>query len=439
MDIERTIRNVQRNSVIVEDPRKSAFIVLKTATEFYDAEWSGIIDADIEMKIWTPFWWYHADKGEMAQLCFPENGGTYDSFDRWMESITLHKPMVIPDIEQLKDDFPEEYKLYKGAGVNSILAVPYWQRPMGFFLLKNPKRYKKYTSMLHLLNYTVITSLHEYKMRETLRHRTVSPRIESEKDVYICVFGTLKITTSKGSITESDLKSPKIVRLVVYLLLSRKSAIAPREIQDAIWPDEDCDFPGKNIKGLVYRFQQAFSVISEYRLIESTTNGYRINTNLNITTDIQLFANKYQLALTSSYTEEKKELLQKALALYEGDVLISASSEHWLMATVVSYQYYYIGIFNELMHLFEAERYYEGIHSYAAKALLIMPGNPDIYFWMIHALAKKGNCEIVRSELKLAESALVEDDFQDLKERLSADISFGNQNYAFVVNGVNYI
>ena len=248
-----------------------------------------------------------------------------------------------------------------------------------------------YTSMLHLLNYTVITSLHEYKMMETLRHRTISPRITEEKDVYISVFGELKITTSKGVISETELKSPKIARLLVYLILSRKTAIAPREFQDAIWPEEECDQPGKNIKGLVYRLQQAFGLISDYRLIESTTSGYRMNTNLNIITDIQLFVDKCKMALSTASTVKKKELLSKAIALYAGDVLSSASSEHWLMPTVVNYQCYYMGMFNELMHLFNSEKSYEEIHNYAAKALLLSPANPDVYFWLIHAMAKRGN------------------------------------------------
>ena len=286
-----------------------------------------------------------------------------------------------------------------------------------------------FTSMLHLLNYTIITSLHEYKMMETLKHVTISPRITGEKDVYISMFGELKITTSKGVISETELKSPTISRLLVYLVLSRRTAIAPREIQDAIWPEEECEFPGKNIKGLVYRLQQAFCLISDYRLIESTTNGYRLNSNLNIITDTKLFVDKCQLALSTVSTGKKKDLLCKALTLYEGDLLASASSEHWLMSTVVNYQCYYIGMLNELMRLFDAEKNYDGIRNYAAKALLVLPSNPDVYFWLIHAIAKRGHCEVARSELKVAESKLTEEDYTDLKDRLSADQCFHQYNF----------
>lgn len=433
MDIERTIRNVQEVGSFVLDPKEAALVVLKSATVFYDADWCGVIDTDVEMKLWTPIWWYDAQIGEMATLEFPERE-TNDCVERWIDCIRNHTPVVLLDIETVREEHPEEYMLYKNAGVQSLMAVPFWRSPMGFLVVKNPRRYKSYTSMLHLLNYTVITSLHEYKMMETLRHRTISPRITKEKDVYISMFGELKITTSKGVISETELKSPKIARLLVYLLLSRKAAIAPREIQDTIWPEEACDLPGKNIKGLVYRLQQAFNLISDYRLIESTSNGYRINSNLNIITDIQLFVDKCQLALSTASTRKKKELLYDAIALYEGDVLSSASSEHWLMPTVINYQCYYIGMFNELMRLFDADRNYEGIHTQAAKALLISPRNPDVYFWLIHAMAKRGHCEVAKSELKIAETKLLEEDYMDLKERLSADQCFISYNLAATVS-----
>ncbi len=427
IDIERTMHKMQKVGSFVVEPRETALSVLKTASEFYDAEWIGIIDIDTEMRVWAPIWWYHQENGEMAQLHLLD-GEPIDCLDRWIDCIRNQTPVIIKDTEDVKDSYPEEYTLYLKYGCTAILATPFWQKQTGLFLVKNPKRYKNFISMLHLLNYTVITLLHEYKLMETLKHRTISPRISEDKDVYISVFGELKITTSKGAITETELKSPKIVRLLVYLLLSRKAAISPREIQDAIWPDEECDLPGKNIKGLVYRLQQAFTVISDYRLIESTTNGYRINTSLNIITDIQLFVDKCHSALSTASTGKKMELLRKAVDLYQGDVLASASLEHWLMPTVVNYQCYYIGMLNELMRLFDAEKAYWNIHTYAAKALLIAPANPDVYFWLIHSMAKRGHYEMARSEMKMASTKLIEDDFQDLKERLENDGCFENTN-----------
>ena len=137
-----------------------------------------------------------------------------------------------------------------------------------------------------MLNYAVISSLNEYFLLETRKLTIISPRITNATDVYISLFGELKITTEKGVLTEQELKSPKIARLLVYLLLKGKMTASPREIASAIWPGEDIEATVKNIKGLVYRFRQTFELLSDHRLIESTPTGYQINPRLNVLKDL---------------------------------------------------------------------------------------------------------------------------------------------------------
>ena len=76
----------------------------------------------------------------------------------------------------------------------------------------------------------------------------ISPEnIKSSHDVFISLFGELKIHTSHGVLPESDLKSPKISRLLTFMLLSNKKALSSLEIVQEIWPEEleDKDEPGK--------------------------------------------------------------------------------------------------------------------------------------------------------------------------------------------------
>ena len=164
-----------------------------------------------------------------------------DYCERWLECLKNRVAIKIPDVEKKQEENPEEYKLYQRLGVQSILAVPFWKRPMGFLALRNPKRYQNHGSLLRLLNHAIGSALNEFFLMETNKLAITSPRIENDTDVYISMFGELKITTSKGVLTEQELKSPKIVRMLVYLLLSQKSASAPREIADAIWPHEESD------------------------------------------------------------------------------------------------------------------------------------------------------------------------------------------------------
>lgn len=72
IEIERTLHNMQKELNTCIDPRKAAMLIMRVATEFYDADWCGILDVDMEIVVWTPIWWYDREFGEMAQTKFEE-------------------------------------------------------------------------------------------------------------------------------------------------------------------------------------------------------------------------------------------------------------------------------------------------------------------------------------------------------------------------------
>lgn len=421
IDSERAYNELQKRLATCDNPKDIALCVMKSIVEFYDAEWCGTVDVDADLGVWNAFWWYSRKSGAMAATICKDIEYAQE-YARWLNCLKEHQPVIITSVEDIKDTDPAEYERYQYLGVESVIAVQFWMQSKGFLVLKNPKRYKNQTAFIRLLAFAIVTSVNEYRLMETNKLSIISPRISSDADVYISLFGELEITTSKGRITESELKSPKISRLLVYLLLSRKAGNAPREIADTIWSDEETDMQGKNMKGLVYRLQQAFSLISDYRLVESTVNGYQLNPKLNITTDVQLFNSKWDMAMSAPSLEDKEEILKKMVELYTGDILHSASSEHWIMPHSTSLQFRYVGAVNELMKLFEAERHYHHIRSYAAKALLIVPHDPNVYYWLIHAMYKQGHMEMARSELKMAQTELNEEDFDDLVLKVEAEI-----------------
>lgn len=276
IDVERSQNELQNNLAACNSPKEIALATMKIIVEFYDADWCGALDVDMDLGVWTSVWWYDKEHGSMSSKK-SKDLEIMENYDRWFFCMREHRPMVISDLEDIKEEALEEYTTLQRLKVTSLIAVPFWMRSQGFVALKNSRKYKEQTGLIRLLSYAIVTALNEYRLLETTKLSLTSPRVSCETDVFISLFGELKITTSKGVLTESEMKSPKISRLLVYLLLSRKVAVAPREIADAIWPEEEADMPGKNMKSLVYRLQQAFSLISDYRLIESTPNGYQIN------------------------------------------------------------------------------------------------------------------------------------------------------------------
>ena len=204
----------------------------------------------------------------------------------------------------------------------------------------------------------------------------------------------------------------------MYLLLKGKMTAFPREIASAIWPGEDIEAAVKNIKGLVYRFRQTFELLSDHRLIESTPTGYQINPRLNVFTDFQLFDKKWSIAMKATDQKEKIEFLKKAIDLYQGPLFSSARDEHWIMSKVVAFEYRYLGAVCELMKTLDLGHDYVCIQHYASKVLLIAPHSIDGYFWMIYAMYKLDHPEMARGELRMAQRNLLEEEYDELIERL---------------------
>lgn len=163
--------------------------------------------------------------------------------------------------------------------------------------------------------YVLLVAYKDKKMNDGLNMAFAPENIESSHDVFVSLFGELKIYTSHGILREADLKSPKISRLLTYLLISGKKAHSSLEIAQALWPDDSTN-PAKNMRNLIYRLRQTFGLISEKELIVSTASGYQFNPDLHIMTDYQQFDDLIQLASKASSVINRVELLKNAIDLY---------------------------------------------------------------------------------------------------------------------------
>lgn len=225
--------------------------------------------------------------------------------------------------------------------------------------------------------------------------------------------GELKIYTSNGVLKESIFNSPRISRLLTYLLISHKAALTPYEIEQTIWPSDSANF-AKNLKNLIYRLQQLFMLISDEQLIQSSAVGYQFNPNLNIMTDCQRFDSYIQAAAKASSIMTKVELLKGAIDLYNGKVLASADGEHWLIQFATQYHLAYIGAVNELLKKLDSLHAYDLLNQYAMNSLTIAPENTRGYYWLIRSLKAQGMDELASNEYHLAKQHLTTDEYSEL-------------------------
>lgn len=400
-----------------DDPEEVIMHMLAAATEFYDGDWAGIMEADLVMKIWSPLWWYNRRTKAMTPNTFGDlQEGEY--LVRWIDALMHGKPMIIPDTEEIQKSNALEYAFLKDNRVHSLIAVPFWKRPTGFLIVRNPKRYVTRSSLLQMMAFVAVSSVNEKRLMERTQLALTPAVIQSDSDVVVNFFDELQIITSKGVLTERDLNSPMIVHLVVYLLLHARRNNQPQEIFQMLWPDGDIERANVKVKSIVYRFQQMFNLISDYRLIEYVGGSYRINPELNVITDLDMFTDAWNQAATTSDLIAKGHLLKKAMDIYKNGLLPAHSCEHWLLPIAAHYSLRYIGVINQLLSTLNLAHDYVCIHEYAGIAVQAVPGSPDAHYWLVYAMLKLGTTELAKNELQAAKQMLTNEEYQDILQRL---------------------
>lgn len=276
----------------------------------------------------------------------------------------------------------EQYQVYKRLEAKVVVAVPFGPNPLGFLVIRNPQRYQQRTSTLNTLAYVLHRAMAQRDTMDRAKMALSPEEIKTDKDIVINFFGNLEIYTKDGVWKEQDFHSPKCTRAVAYIMLHDKTAHSALAIADALYPEDtsDVDTINKNVRGYIYRFRKSFDLISEYQLIEYTSNGYRLNPALNIKTDIQQFSALWKQLQEEMPLPQRVHTLKSAIKLYRGAVFASACDDHWLVGIATKYKMKYISIVNELLSILADFKDYDGIHHFALKGLSRVPENVKAYY-----------------------------------------------------------
>lgn len=419
---EQTVSHLEARLHESDDPKEIATLTLKTVCDFYGADWAGILDVDLDLDIWTPLWWYNTHSRDHTTELF-EGNDIAKSVPNWAKALKDGTPVIIPNTKAVQAEHPKEYEIYKHLRAEAVMGMPFSPNPVGFLVIRNPKRYIQYPSTMGTLAYVLHRAMAQQKTIDSSKLSLSPDEIKSDKDIIINFFGNMAIYTSAGVLPEQVLNSPKSSRVVTYLLLNRKSAHSPLEIVASLWPENESKWEAQSqyIRSYIQTFRKSFSLISPYPLIESSANGYYVNHDFHIMTDLQQFDMLWEQALHAVTIPHKVELLKQAVELYKGPVFENACTEHWILSTVNHYQLRYIGLVNELLATLDEAGDYTGVQQYAARAIQLTPENIKAHYWLIHSMNHLGTLELAKNAVSHAKVVLTGEEFNKLKKDVAQD------------------
>ena len=60
LDFENTMNNLETQLYYRHlPPKEVALCVMEAACKFYDADWCGLIQVDLDLGLWKPLWWHN--------------------------------------------------------------------------------------------------------------------------------------------------------------------------------------------------------------------------------------------------------------------------------------------------------------------------------------------------------------------------------------------
>ena len=404
-----------------EDPMVIATRVMQTACELYDADWCGILIADLQTQAFIPEIWYEVGLGPMKDTLFNDIEFT-EEFATWAQHLVDQEPMIIPDVEAIRNVSPKEYAAYQRLDARAIMGVPFGQHPLGFMVIRNMKRYADRPEPLRLACFVAMMMLEQIR-RKRVEDVTRTDDVEDGRlRVRLNFLGPHNVVIKGRQIFEQDLKHPnrRAWITLLYLCLHKKPVDQYRLISEN-WPDVDEASARNNLRQALFRLNNELgSFYNDIKLVVLNNGMLDFSDQIRVTTDMDEMEELYKRAMNMQDGEDKIEILKKAFGLYRSRLFVQGEENigGWLLQYTAHYNQLFVDITTELLKMLGRRKDYRCIMDYAPIALEKEPGMQTAYFWTVVAADATGNSVARDKALESAREGLTEEEHERLMNLL---------------------
>lgn len=404
-----------------------AVTILKRSIELFDADWIGLIDFDLEVGAWSTRCFYNKRTGSSTETLI-EDAESAAQAKRWVEAIRGGRPIIIGDIETIRDSAPEEYEMYKRLHVQSVLGVPYRNCGSGLMVVRNPRRFKDCYEALNVIAYIVTNEIIAKQRRDNIYRKQREFEPKSYDTVRIDLFGDMTISSKDLFFDEKDMKSEALRFLIAFLACNPGKFFSAECLNSKYEGDKDVSWAD-----LIYKFRIKWKNArnlddDNHQLILTTEKGYGFNPNLNIITDVSLAEDRMRAIDDSADVLAKLELLRKFHALFRGEFMGSTFTRNaFIRENRIHYKLKYIEKMEVFMKLLCLQGDYSGAEGYCNDILKVYPDSADIHFWRIVALYKQGHIDSVKGIDENLRDVMDERAYSILCRRLQLELNISEE------------
>ncbi len=392
--------------------------LLDSAIAFYDSDRAYVIEGDTELVAGINTHERCAAGIESQQDTLKDM--TPDVYTHWLGIFQRFENVVIPDMEAIKDERPNEYRYFNDSDVHSLIVVPFNKCiTKGFIGVDNPKKHMTDPMPLHILSFTIVPELNEIKLtreKDALLQVSQYP----ENSAYVYLLGQFRISARGGTLYQ-DKFTQQGQALLTVLLLHKDKIFSVNEIYELISQDKESGNPTSVVNSAVYRVRNTLSIIGLKDLLICTRGTYSVNPDFNIECDAERFLNFYQAMKDAVSPAEKLEQGHNALQLYNNPLPGSLSSSVRWTLECSNLNTRFLNAAMECVRLHIEQKEYSLAYEVALEALTVEPDEPEMILLMARAMKLAGRPGL-KAYIKNIMQFLNEGEQNKLKEILEEDM-----------------
>ncbi len=206
------------------------------------------------------------------------------------------------------------------------------------------------------------------------------------------LFGDFALRWGSETLLSGYGRKNKAIYLLQYLLVYRGKSFSRDALIQLLYDNEETENPVNALKIIVHRLRKLLESLGlpEYEYILYQSGKYGWNSAVPCELDTELFHRAVKLAEKESLSwEERLRHYQRAINLYNGELLPGLCSEDWVSPLSLYYQNLYHSAVQKAFRLLEEKGDFENMLDVSSRAAALFPYDEEIQILKIHSLCKK--------------------------------------------------
>ena len=205
------------------------------------------------------------------------------------------------------------------------------------------------------------------------------------------LLGSLEVRVDGAAVTSwNGQRGTSVLR---YLLSRRRHACSRDELLEEYWPDVPVGAARNRLQVVVSGLRRALREVTALNVVEYADGGYRINPELRVEVDVELFEKGLRAAGAAERSGDREEAMsayREAVALYGGDFAADAPFEQWTLLPRESLRIKLVDALDRLSRLELADHRIDDCIATAHRMLGVDPCCEDAHRLLMRCYATQG-------------------------------------------------